>query len=123
LAAIAVWPRLKLSSVTRAAEIDAAEPLELERDAAPAPVCVEEPERGHVRRQIEAFDRERALQGLAAVGDIGQPAFAGIAVEFEIDLRQRDIPAGDAGLRLEREALEAGARRRLVGRPAQSLTE
>ena len=39
----------------------------------------------------------------------GEHAFGGVAVELDIDAGERDVPAGDVGLGLEREAAEAAA--------------
>ena len=62
-------------------------------------------------------DRQRTLQGLAAVSREGEHAFGNIAVKFEIDLRQRYRAADHIGLRLQREPLEAAARQRLLAEP------
>ena len=88
----------------------------------PAPLAAgEQPDGRDIGRQIEPFGRERPLQCLPPVE--GQHAFAGIAVELDIDAGQPDGPADDVGLGLEREAAEAAARRRLLAGPAQRVPQ
>ena len=70
-----------------------------------------------IGREVELVGRERALQGLPAVGGEGEHAFGDVAVELDVDAGERDRAAGHVGLGLEREAAEAAAGQRL--RPAQ----
>ena len=98
-------------------EIDAAEAVE--RDRPPVPVVAgEQADRGNIGRQIERLDRERALQGLAPVACESQRAFPDIAVELDIDGRERNVSADHVGLCLECESAEAAAGSGCRGRPA-----
>ena len=76
-----------------------------------------------IGREIERAGGQRRLQGLAAVVAVGHHALGDIAVEFDIDVGQRDRRADHVGARLQREAAEAaGAGRRLAG-PAQRVAQ
>ena len=53
----------------------------------------------------------------------GQHAFAGIAVEFNVDARKGNGSAHYVRLRLEREAAKSAARRSVLARPAQRIAQ
>ncbi len=127
LAATAVRPSLALRDADAGGrqpqiEIDAVEAVECNRLAVPAALAAgQQTDGGNVGRQIEPLGRKRPLQGLPAVE--GQHAFAGIAVEFDIDAGKPDGPADHVGLRLECEAAKSAAGRRLLARPAQRVAQ
>ena len=102
--------------------MDAVEAIERNRLAVPSPLAArQQADGGYVRREVEAFGRQRPLQGLSPVKR--QHAFTGVAVEFDIDAGKSDGSADDIGLRLEREAAEAATWGCLLARPAQCVAQ
>ncbi len=98
----------------------------VEVEQLPVPVARaagEQAEGGDVGREIECAGGQRRLQRLAAVIGVGHHAFGDIAVEFDIDIGQRDRRADDIGARLQREAAEAAAAGRRLPGPAQRVAQ
>ena len=83
----------------------------------------EQPEGGDIGREVERAGGERRLQRLAAVIGVGHDALGDIAVEFDIDVGQRDRRADHIGARLQREAAEPAAARRRPAGPAQRIAQ
>ncbi len=101
-------------------DIHAVETVERDRFRIPAVLAAgHETDGRDVGCQVEPLGRKRALQCLAPVEC--QHAFAAVAVELHVDARESDGAGGDVGARLEREAAEAAARRRLLADPTQRL--
>src|SRR4029450_2650786 len=96
--------------------------VERHRLAVPAPLaCSQQTDCGDIRRQVEPLRGKRSLQALPSVE--GQHAFAGIAVELNVDARKGNGPADYVRLRLEREAAKSAARRSVLARPAQRIAQ
>ena len=101
--------------------MNALEAVECNRLAVPAPLAAgQQADGGDVRCQIEPFGRQRSLQGLPPIER--QHAFAGVAVELDVDPRKSNGSADHVGLRLEREAAEPAARERPLTRPCQRVS-
>ena len=78
---------------------------------------------GDVGREIEVAGGQRRLQRLAAVVGERHHALGDVAVEFDVDVGQRDRGADEIGAGLQRETAEAAAAGRLLSRPAQRVAQ
>ena len=119
-----VGPTVTLAADSRMSRSVVGQRIQIEQLPVPvARAAGEQAEGRDIGREVERAGGQRRLQGLAAVVGVGHHAFGDVAVEFDVDIGQRDRGADDIGARLQREAAEpAAARRRLAG-PAQRVAQ
>jgi hypothetical protein len=78
---------------------------------------------GDVRRQIQGLGRQRAGNHATIAARQREHALGGIAVEFDIDIRQRNHAAANRALRPQRETPEAAERNLAIAGPAHGLAQ